>query len=215
MICRTWHGPVPAARADEYHGYLLRTGVQDYRATPGNCGVLVLRHVDGETAHFLLTTCWHDLGAVQAFAGKEIDRARYYPHDALFLLAREPFVAHHAIRRLPPDGLEGAAGNVVRRWCGWTDHDAARDYERLLLGEVIPGIEARRLPGYQGTTVLRRETAQETEFVTLMGFSGHDAVRAFAGDGGTRAVVPPAAARLLARYDAHAVHYDRLPTGAA
>ena len=29
MIARTWHGMVPAARADEYAAYLARTGIPD------------------------------------------------------------------------------------------------------------------------------------------------------------------------------------------
>jgi hypothetical protein len=43
MIARTWQGRVAASRADEYYDYLQRTGVADYRATPGNLGVVVLR----------------------------------------------------------------------------------------------------------------------------------------------------------------------------
>ncbi len=39
MIARTWHGMVPATRADEYMAYLERTGLPDYRATPGNRGL--------------------------------------------------------------------------------------------------------------------------------------------------------------------------------
>jgi len=39
MIARTWHGCVPAEKADAYHAYLLRTGLADYQSTPGNRGV--------------------------------------------------------------------------------------------------------------------------------------------------------------------------------
>src|SRR6185369_3876098 len=58
MIARTWHGRVPAAKADAYHQYLLRTGVAGYAGTPGNRGVHVLRRMEGEVAHFLLITYW-------------------------------------------------------------------------------------------------------------------------------------------------------------
>ena len=47
MIARHWHGRVRAADADTYHTYLLRTGVPDLRATPGNRGVYVLRRIEG------------------------------------------------------------------------------------------------------------------------------------------------------------------------
>jgi heme-degrading monooxygenase HmoA len=97
MIARTWHGRVPAAKADTYHEYLLRTGVADYAGTPGNRGVYVLRRVEGEVACFLLITYWDSVDAIQRFAGEDYERARYYPEDDDFLLEREPFVTHYDV----------------------------------------------------------------------------------------------------------------------
>ncbi len=97
MIARTWHGRVPASRADAYHEYLLRTGLSDYAATPGNRGVYVLRRVEGDVAHFLLLTLWESWEAIRRFAGHELERARYYPEDDDFLLEREPFVTHYEV----------------------------------------------------------------------------------------------------------------------
>jgi len=54
MIARTWHGMVPASRGDEYAAYLAKTGIPDYRSTPGNLGVHVLRRTEGDRTHFLL-----------------------------------------------------------------------------------------------------------------------------------------------------------------
>ena len=95
MIARTWHGRVPAAKADAYHEYLLRTGVADYAKTAGNRGVYVLRRREGEVAHFLLITHWESVEAIKGFAGEDYERARYYPEDDDFLLEREPFVTHY------------------------------------------------------------------------------------------------------------------------
>lgn len=97
MIARTWHGRVPAAKADAYHAYLLRSGVADYVSTAGNRGVHILRRVDGDVAHFLLLTFWDSLEAIKAFAGEDFERARYYPEDDNFLLEREPFVTHYEV----------------------------------------------------------------------------------------------------------------------
>jgi heme-degrading monooxygenase HmoA len=97
MIARTWHGRVPAAKADTYHEYLLRTGVADYAGTSGNRGVYVLRRVEGEIAHFLLITYWDSVDAIKRFAGEDYERARYYPEDDDFLLEREPFVTHYEV----------------------------------------------------------------------------------------------------------------------
>ena len=94
MIARTWHGRVPAPKSDTYHAYLLRTGLADYQATPGNRGVLVQRWVEGDAAHFLLTTLWTSVDAIKAFAGEDYEAARYYPEDDDYLLEREPYVRH-------------------------------------------------------------------------------------------------------------------------
>jgi hypothetical protein len=94
VIARSWHGRVPAGKAESYYQYLLRTGLADYRGTPGNRGVLVQCRVEGEVAHFLLTTLWQSVDAIKQFAGEDYQAARYYPEDDDYLLEREPYVAH-------------------------------------------------------------------------------------------------------------------------
>jgi heme-degrading monooxygenase HmoA len=101
MIARTWHGRVPASKADAYYRYLLRTGVPDLQATPGNRGVFVFRRLEGEEAHFLLTSLWESLEAVRGFAGDDIELARYYPEDRKYLLELEPRVSHYDVLLAP------------------------------------------------------------------------------------------------------------------
>ncbi|HEY3202802.1 MAG TPA: antibiotic biosynthesis monooxygenase [Thermoanaerobaculia bacterium] len=97
MIARLWHGAVPVAKAADYARYLEKTGVPDYRATPGNRGVYVLQRREGEVAHFLLVSLWESADAIRTFAGEEIERARYYPEDTAFLLELEPNVTHYEV----------------------------------------------------------------------------------------------------------------------
>lgn len=97
MIARTWHGRVPAEKADAYHAYLLRTGLKDYASTPGNRGVQLLRRTEGGVTHFLLITLWESYEAIRAFAGDDCEQARYYPEDDDYLLEREPFVTHYDV----------------------------------------------------------------------------------------------------------------------
>jgi heme-degrading monooxygenase HmoA len=111
MIARQWHGRVPAERADAYYEYLLRTGLPDYRWTPGNHGVYVFRRQEGGVAHFLLTTLWDSLESIRAFAGDDIGRARYYPEDTDYLLELEPTVTHFQVLSTPAgDRLGGGEG---------------------------------------------------------------------------------------------------------
>ena len=101
MIARSWHGAVPTERADEYYRYLQRTGIPDYRATPGNRGVYLLRRTEGAITHFLLLTLWESWEAIRAFAGDDVERARYYPEDESFLLKLEPTVSHYEVLDRP------------------------------------------------------------------------------------------------------------------
>jgi heme-degrading monooxygenase HmoA len=101
MLARIWHGVTSVDLADEYFDYLKQTGLKDYRATPGNRGVYLLRRIEGERAHFLTLTFWDSVQSIQAFAGKEIERARYYPEDARFLDELEPAVAHYEVLAEP------------------------------------------------------------------------------------------------------------------
>ncbi len=104
MIARTWHGRVPAAKADAYFAFLQQSGLADYVATPGNRGVLVQRRTEGDVTHFVLTTLWDSVEAIKRFAGEDYTRARYYPEDDEFLPEHEPFVIHADVLlvALPP-----------------------------------------------------------------------------------------------------------------
>lgn len=94
MIVRTWRGATRAADAERYLEYLERTGLSEYRATPGNRGALALRRIDGDRAEFLLITFWDSDEAVRNFAGAHPDRAVFYPEDDRFLVDRDDHVTH-------------------------------------------------------------------------------------------------------------------------
>jgi heme-degrading monooxygenase HmoA len=97
MIARTWAGATRAADADAYLDYLHATGLAEYRATPGNRGVLALRRVAGDRAEFLLITLWETEEAIRRFAGDDIERAVFYPEDERFLIDRDERVRHYEV----------------------------------------------------------------------------------------------------------------------
>ncbi len=97
MIARIWHGVTPVSKADEYVEYLNKTGIPDYAATEGNRGVYLLRKIEGEQAHFITLTFWDSKQAIEKFAGQDIEKAKYYPEDAQFLLEFEPLVQHYEV----------------------------------------------------------------------------------------------------------------------
>jgi hypothetical protein len=99
---------------------------------------------------------------------------------------------------------------ICRIWHGWTTHENAADYQSLLEEEILPEIAGRRIDGYMGEHLLRRDLEDEVEFVTILWFESIDAVRAFAGEDYEVAVVPPKARALLSRFDERSQHYQTL-----
>ena len=99
MIARVWHGVVPAEKAEAYSRYLAASerGVDDYANTAGNRGFTLLRRPDGERVHFLLISLWDSREAVAAYAGPDIERARYFPFDLECLVDPEPNVRHYEV----------------------------------------------------------------------------------------------------------------------
>lgn len=97
---------------------------------------------------------------------------------------------------------------IARIWHGWTRPEDADAYETLLRTQVLPGIAQRDIPGYEGAHLLRRNAGDEEEFVTVLWFDSIESVRAFVGEDHEVAYVPPAARRLLSRFDERSAHYD-------
>ena len=97
MIARIWHGVTRAGHYDEYWRFLHARAIPDYRATPGNLGVRLFRRLEGDRAQFLTLSYWKSLEVIRAFAGEDIDRAKYYPEDSTFLLEFEPQVRHYEV----------------------------------------------------------------------------------------------------------------------
>jgi antibiotic biosynthesis monooxygenase (ABM) superfamily enzyme len=99
---------------------------------------------------------------------------------------------------------------VCRLWRGWTSPDNAAAYERIVRGQVIPGMEARAIAGFRHIDLMRRDLGDEIEFLTLMWFDGIDAIKAFVGDDHEVAHVPDAARAVLSRFDERVAHFEVL-----
>ena len=97
MIVRMWHGRVPTSKADAYRAFTNGRAIPDYRSVPGNLSVHVLERREGEVTHFITLTFWESLEAIRAFAGDDLEKAKYYPEDDGFLLEFEPRVVHYEV----------------------------------------------------------------------------------------------------------------------
>lgn len=97
---------------------------------------------------------------------------------------------------------------IGRIWHGWTTTGNADTYEKLLRSKILP--EIHRVKGYKGAYLLRRNSQNSVEFITLTFFESMEAVRAFAGEDYEIAVVPPEARKLLSKFDERSVHFEVL-----
>jgi len=78
----------------------------------------------------------------------------------------------------------------------------------LLKDEIFAGIQNRSIPGFKSIQLLRRESGEEVEFVTIMLFESVAAVREFAGEDYEAAVVPEKARAVLSHFDERSQHYE-------
>lgn len=97
MIARIWHGRTKSTDSQNYLDYLFTSGIPAYRATPGNKGAWVLRRIEGAVAHFITLSFWESRDAIVAFAGADIEVARYFDEDKKYLLDFEPNVTHYEL----------------------------------------------------------------------------------------------------------------------
>lgn len=88
---------------------------------------------------------------------------------------------------------------IVRTWSARATLEGAEGYRRHFEDEVLPHLSA--IPGQCGALLLLREEGAETELLVLTFWESMDAVRAFAGDEPTTAIVATQARAVLKRYD--------------
>lgn len=73
----------------------MRTvAIPDYRRVPGNKAAYVLLRTEGSIVHFQTFTLWESMDAIRAFAGEDVERAKYYDFDSDYLTELEPRVRH-------------------------------------------------------------------------------------------------------------------------
>ena len=92
-----WHGRVPSTKAPAYCEFTKGRAIPDYRSVPGNISVHILERAEGDVTHFITLTFWESLDAIRGFAGDDVEKAKYYPEDADFLLEYEPRVVHYEV----------------------------------------------------------------------------------------------------------------------
>jgi len=102
--------------------------------------------------------------------------------------------------------MTNSQGLIVRTWSATADTEGAGNYCRYFTGTLLPGL--RNLDGFGGAYLLRRDLdGNGTAELTAHTFwESPAAIRAFAGDDITVAIVEPEARAMLLDYDRTATH---------
>jgi heme-degrading monooxygenase HmoA len=98
VIARQWRGWVDTQRVGAYVDYISRTGIAEYRQTPGNLGAQMWTRDLGDGRTEIVTlSWWESADAIRGFAGDDIERAVFYPEDDGYLVDRETTVTHYEV----------------------------------------------------------------------------------------------------------------------
>ena len=97
ITARIWRGAVRRQDGDAYARYMEKTGLAEYRKTPGNLSATMLRRDLGDRTEFVMYSTWESMDAVKAFAGDDPERAVFYPEDDRYLIERDLTVAHYEV----------------------------------------------------------------------------------------------------------------------
>ena len=102
--------------------------------------------------------------------------------------------------------MTNASELTVRTWSATASNAGAWDYERYFASTLLP--QLRELPGFAGAYLLRRDLGQSgtVELTAQTFWESHEAIRAFAGDDITVAIVEPEAQAMLLDFDRAADH---------
>lgn len=95
---------------------------------------------------------------------------------------------------------------IARHWRGLARREHAAAYHDHLHHDTFPAL--RRLAGFRGGSILRRDVSDGVEFLVVTEWDSLDAIRAFAGALEEVAVVPATVQTMMIDYDRRVRHYE-------
>ncbi len=97
---------------------------------------------------------------------------------------------------------------IIREWRGRAAKSNPDAYPYHFRSTVVS--ELRKLPGFLGARLCRRDLGGTIEFLVLTQWQSMDAIRAFAGNDAGKAIVEPDGVAALAEFDDHVQHYETI-----
>lgn len=95
---------------------------------------------------------------------------------------------------------------ISRHWKGIAKPEETDNYIRHLRRDTFP--QLRSIEGFIDATILKRPTDDGIEFLIVTVWESLDAIKQFAGEIPTVAVVPPNVQAMMIAFDSHVTHYE-------
>jgi heme-degrading monooxygenase HmoA len=97
MILREWRGRASLSKAEAYPAHFRRNVLPELGRVAGFLGAELATRQIGDTIEFVVLSRWRDLGAIEGFAGREIDRAVVEPGAVAALTDFDTRVQHYEV----------------------------------------------------------------------------------------------------------------------
>ena len=97
MILREWRGRASPSKAEAYPAHFRRNVLPELERVPGFLGAELGKRQAGDTIEYLVLTRWRDIAAIQAFAGRDIDKAIVEPGAIAALIDFDATVRHYEV----------------------------------------------------------------------------------------------------------------------
>ncbi len=95
---------------------------------------------------------------------------------------------------------------ISRHWKGVAKPEEADNYIHHLRNDTFPRLA--RIEGFIKASILRRPIGEGTQFLIVTTWQSIEAIRKFAGESASMAVVPPSARAMMVEYDIEVAHYE-------
>ena len=95
---------------------------------------------------------------------------------------------------------------ISRHWKGVAKPKEADKYIHHLQSDTFPKLA--KINGFISASILRRSIRNGTEFLIVTTWQSIEAIRRFAGESASTAVVPPSVQAMMVEYDTEVAHYE-------
>ncbi len=95
---------------------------------------------------------------------------------------------------------------IARHWAGRIKPEEAENYVQYLQEEILPHLS--EMKGFSGASIRKRKLQDSIEFLFISEWDSEEAIKQFAGEDISTAVVAEKAQRMMLNFDKEVRHYE-------